>query len=179
VVLNESNTKTLMPTNPSSVALSIFAVPITDRYFEDYIPGSVFEFGSIRLEQDEIMDFARRFDPQFLHTDPKAAARGPFSGLIASGWHTGAAVMRLYVDHYLSHAASMASPGLDELRWTRPVRPGDSLSIRVTVMEATRSRSKPDRGLVRSFVEALNQGGEVVMTFKAMNILRSREAAGP
>jgi len=151
------------------------AVPVDQRYFEDYVPGSVFEYGSITLSQDEIVEFARRFDPQFIHTDPLAAAEGPFSGLIASGWHTTAVMMRLFVDHYLSHVASMASPGIDELRWMRPVRPGDSLSIRVSVVEANRSRSKPDRGLVRSAVEVLNQDQEVVMSLKAMNILGCRE----
>jgi acyl dehydratase len=166
-----------MATKSTSVNLSKFAAPITERYFEDYVPGAVFEFGSIRLDQDEIIEFARHFDPQSIHTDPIAAAQGPFAGLIASGWHTGGVIMRLFVDNYLSHVASMASPGLDELRWTRPVRPGDSLSIRVTVLEATPSRSKPDRGVVRSLVEALNQSGDVVMSFKAMNILQRRPGA--
>jgi len=151
-----------------------FAVSVERRYFEDYVPGSVFEYGSITLSQDEIVEFAKRFDPQFIHTDPLAAAQGPFGGLIASGWHTAAVMMRLFVDHYLSHVASMASPGIDELRWLRPVRPGDSLSIRVSILEANRSRSKPDRGMVRSLIEVLNQDCEVVMGLKAMNILRCR-----
>ncbi len=151
------------------------SVPIDQRYFEDYVPGSVFEYGSVALTEDEILDFAKRFDPQYIHTDPRAAAEGPFGGLIASGWHTAAIMMRLFVQHYLSHVASMASPGIDELRWLQPVRPGDSLSIRVSVLEANRSRSKPDRGLVRSFIEVLNQNREVVMSLKAMNILRCCE----
>jgi acyl dehydratase len=151
------------------------AVPVAERYFEDYVPGSVFEYGSIALNEDEIVEFATRFDPQFIHTDPLAAAEGSFGGLIASGWHTAAVMMRLFVDHYLSHVASMASPGIDELRWMRPVRPGDCLSIRVSVLEATRSRSKPDRGVVRSAIEVVNQDQEVVMSLKAMNILRCRE----
>lgn len=150
-------------------------IPLDQRYFEDYVPGSLFEYGSIVLSEDEIVDFARRFDPQYLHTDRRAAADGPFEGLIASGWHTAAVMMRLFVQHYLSHVASLASPGVDELRWIRPVRPGDSLSIRVSVLEASRSRSKPDRGMVRSFIEVLNQNREVVMSLKAMNILRCRE----
>ncbi len=150
-------------------------VPINQRYFEDYVPGSVFEYGSIAVTEDEILDFAKRFDPQSIHTDPHAAKEGPFGGLIASGWHTAAIMMRLFVQHYLSHVASMASPGIDELRWLLPVRPGDSLSIKVSVLEANRSRSKPDRGLVRSFIEVLNQNREVVMSLKAMNILRCRE----
>jgi acyl dehydratase len=157
--------------------LQDFAVPVEQRYFEDYVPGSVFDYGSITLTQDEMVEFAKHFDPQFIHTDPLAAAKGPFEGLIASGWHTAAVMMRLLVDHYLSHVASMASPGIDELRWMRPVRPGDSLSIRVSVLEANRSRSKPDRGLVRSAIEVLNQHQEVVMSLKAMNILGCRDRA--
>ena len=155
-----------------------FAVPIDQRYFEDYVPGSVYQYGSITLSEQEIIEFAWRFDPQFIHTDPRTAADGPFGGLIASGWHTAAVMMRLFVDHYLSHVASMASPGIDELRWSRPVRPGDNLSIRVSVMEANRSRSKPDRGLVRTLIEVLNQGREVVMSLKAMNVLRCRNRQG-
>jgi acyl dehydratase len=152
-----------------------FSVPITERYFEDYIPGSAFEFGTIFVEEAEIIDFAKRFDPQDMHVDAESAARGPFGGLIASGWHTAGLAMRLLVDHYVSKVASLASPGVDEVRWTRPVRPRDSLRIRVSVLEARRSQSKPDRGLVRTLVEVFNQNREVVMSFKAMNILRCRE----
>jgi acyl dehydratase len=151
-----------------------FAAAIDQRYFEDYVPGSTFEYGQISLSVDEIIDFAKHFDPQYIHTDPEAAARGPFAGLIASGWHTAGVMMRLFVDHYLSHVASMGSPGVDELRWMLPVRPEDSLSIRVTILETNRSRSKPDRGIVRSLVEVMNQKKEVVMSLKAMNILRCR-----
>jgi len=154
------------------------AIPVDRRYFEDYVPGAAFEYGSITLTEREMVEFAERFDPQFIHTDPRAAADGPFGGLIASGWHTAAVMMRLFVDHYLSHIASLASPGIDELRWSRPVRPGDTLSIRVSVIEANRSRSKPDRGMVRSLVEVLNQDREVVMSLQAMNILRCREMPG-
>jgi acyl dehydratase len=119
-------------------------VPLTptnskDRYFEDYIPGAVFEYGEIRVDEAEIIEFARRFDPQDMHVDPETARRGRFGGLIASGWHTGA-MMRLLADNFLPKAASLASPGIDELRWLHPVRPGDLLRIRVTVLEATPSR---------------------------------------
>ena len=146
------------------------------RYFEDYIVGVAREFGSIAVEEDEVIDFARRFDPQSFHTDPEAAKQSIFGGLIASGWHTASLMMRLVVEHYLNHATSLGSPGVDELRWLKPVRPGDTLSVRATVLEATRSRSKPDRGLVRTLVEVLNQRGEVVMSLKAMNLIRCREA---
>src|SRR2546430_16728608 len=106
-----------------------------------------------------------------MHVDREAAARGRFGGLVASGWHTTAMTMRLIVDNFLPKTASLASPGIDELRWLKPIRPGDVLRIRVTVLEATPSRSRPDRGMVRSFVEVLNQDGDVVMSMKPMNII--------
>lgn len=148
--------------------------PISDRWFEDYVPGSVFEFGYVTLSEKEIIAFARGYDPQPIHTDPAWSATGPFGGLIASGVHTIAACMRLYVAHYISQVASLASPGLDEIRWPRPVRPGDRLHIRVTVTGARASRSKPDRGLVHSAVETLNQSDEVVLSFTAMNFFARR-----
>ncbi|HEV3051841.1 MAG TPA: MaoC/PaaZ C-terminal domain-containing protein [Longimicrobium sp.] len=110
------------------------------------------------------------------HTDPEAAKRTEYGGLIASGWHTAALMMRMYSDHYLSHVATLVSPGVDEVRWLLPVRPGDVLSLRVTVLEARRSRSKPDRGLVRSAVEVLNQRREAVMTMTGLNFIRCRDA---
>jgi len=145
-----------------------------DRYFEDYLPGAVHEFGSVQVDEAGIIDFARRYDPQEFHIDPVAAARGPFGGLIASGWHTGSLMMRLFVDHYLSPVSSLGSPGIDELRWLRPVRPGDTLRVRATILETKRSRSKPDRGVVRTLSEVLNQSGEVVMTMNAMTLVRCR-----
>jgi acyl dehydratase len=155
---------------------SKFVVPITDRYFEDYIPGSVYEYGTISVTEAEIIEFARRYDTQSIHTDPEAAAQGPFGGLIASGWQTAGWMMRLFADNFLSSVAGIASPGVDELRWKIPVRPGDSLRIRVTILEARHSRSKPDRGLVTTFTEVLNRRREVVMSLKAMSMLRSRSA---
>lgn len=154
-----------------------FRVPIDNRYFEDYITGSVHEFGPIMVEEKGIIAFARRFDPQLLHTDSDAAKDTEFGGLIASGWHTAALMMRLFVDNYLSHVASLGSPGVDELRWLKPVRPGDEISIRVTVLETKRSRSKQDRGIVRSFIEAMNQDRDIVMNLKAVNFLRCRGAS--
>jgi acyl dehydratase len=154
-----------------------FEVPIDQRYFEDYRVGAVHRYGATLVDEAELIAFATKFDPQNIHVDPEAAARGPFGGLIASGWHTAAMMMRLFADNYLSRVASLASPGIDELRWTRPVRPGDTLEIRVTVLEANRSRSKPDRGVVRSLIEVLNQNGELVMSCKAINLLRRRDSA--
>jgi acyl dehydratase len=122
-----------------------FSAPVDDRWFEDYAPGLAFEYGSVTVSEDEIIAFARRFDPQPMHVDPEAAAAGRFGGLIASGWHTVAIATRIFVEHYLSHVASIASPGVDEIRWPAPVRPGDVLRLRTTIVEARRSRSKPDR----------------------------------
>ena len=147
---------------------------MTERYFEDYTPGAVSTSGALPVSQAEIIDFARRYDPQTMHTDPEAAAGGPFGGLIASGWHTAALMMRIFVEHFLSPESSVASPGIDELRWLQPVRPGDVLSLRVTILDARRSRSRPDQGIVRSFTEVLNQRGEVVMSLKPISLVRCR-----
>jgi acyl dehydratase len=155
-----------------------FAAPITDRYFEDYEPGAVYEYGYITVSEAEIIEFARRFDPQPFHVDAELAVHGPFGGLIASGWHTCGMLMRVFGDHYLSRVASLGSPGVDEIRWAAPVRPADSLHLRTTIVEARRSRSKPDRGLVRTHAELLNQRGETPLSLVAMNLLRARES-GP
>jgi acyl dehydratase len=158
------------------MSASMFTTPADRRDFEDYPAGAMYEFGEVAVDQDDVIAFAKKFDPQDIHLDPDAAARGPFGGLIASGWHTAAMMMRLYAENYLSKVASLASPGVDELRWTRPVRPGDRLRIRVTVREARPSRSKPDRGMVRSFIEVLNQHDELVMSVTAINLLLRRGA---
>jgi len=151
-----------------------FDVPVEQRYFEHYVPGDVFEFGDVEVTAAEVIAFARRFDPQGIHVDAAAAAAGPFGGLIASGWHTAALMMRVIVEQYLPTVASLASPGIDELRWLKPVRPGDRLRVRITVLSADRSRTKPDRGMVRSLLEVLDQQGDVVMRMTAMNLLRCR-----
>ena len=154
--------------------MAAWEVPVEDRHFEDFVPGAVAECGPIGIDEAEVIAFARQFDPQPIHTDKKVAGEGPFGGLIASGWHTVSLVMRVLVDHYLAHGAALASPGVDELRWLQPVRPGDVLRVRATVLEARRSQSKPDRGLVRTKIEALNQNGQVVMSMVAMNLFRCR-----
>jgi len=151
--------------------------PEAELYFEDFVPGSVHEFGPAVVDEAEIIEFARRYDPQPIHTDPDWARTGPFGGLIASGWHTAAITMRLLVDQYLPAAASLASPGIDELRWHRPVRPGDELRVRVTVIEARLSRSKPDRGLLRSRIEVVEADGSPVMTMIGLNLVRRRPGA--
>ena len=149
---------------------------VAARYFEDYPLGSVYEYGPVSVTEAEIIAFARQFDPQSIHTDPQAAANGPFGGLIASGWHTAGLMMRLLATHFLSPVASIASPGIDELRWRAPVRPGDALRVRVRVTEAQISRSKPDRGMIRSAIEIVNQHETVVMSLSAMNLMRCRPA---
>src|SRR5262249_3637904 len=142
---------------------------------EDYVPGAVHELGTVTADERELIDFARRFDPQPLHTDNAWAAKNSeFGGVIASGWYTASLMMRLYITLYQHPNASVVAPGRDELRWLNPVRPGDVLSVRATVIGARRSQSKPDRGLVTTFIEVFNQHGLGVMTMKAMNLLRCR-----
>jgi acyl dehydratase len=153
------------------MTLSTFSSPIGDRWFEDYVAGEQFEFGPIKVSEGEILSFARRYDPQAMHVEADKAAKGVFGGLIASGWHTAGLMMRLAVDHYLSSVASIASPGVDELRWKAPVRPGDELKLRVTILDARVSTSKPDRGVVTSLLEGVNQKGEVVCTMRALNLM--------
>jgi len=145
-----------------------------ERWFEDYALGEVFEFGDRLITAQEIVDFARRYDPQPFHTDEAAAARSHFGGLVASGWMTAAVAMSLLCEHFVSPVSSMGSPGVDSLRWLRPVRPGDRLRLRVSVMETRRSRSKPDRGIVKLRQETLNQLGEVVMTQEGLALMRCR-----
>jgi acyl dehydratase len=141
------------------------------RYLEDFKPGDIFESPSrYTITEEAIVAFAREFDPQPFHVDAQAASKSMYGGLLASGWHTGAVMMRLLCDGVLRDAASLGSPGIDELRWIKPVRPGDTLRIRMTVLEVIPSRSKPDRGVVRSLTEVLNQSDEVVMTTRGISL---------
>jgi acyl dehydratase len=137
---------------------------VPSRYFEDFEPGQVVELGSRTVTEEEIVAFAREFDPQPFHVDPEAARESVFGGLIASGWHTGALWMRMYVDALLDGTASMGSPGVEELRWLAPVRPGDRLTGRLEVLETTPSERRPDRGTVRIRAEMANQDGVVVLS---------------
>ena len=148
------------------------------RYWDDIKEGEVVELGSRTLDKERMVAFAREFDPQPFHTDEKAAEASIWGGLIASGWLTGSVLMRLFYDGFLKDTASMGSPGIDELRWLKPVRPGDTLTVRLTVLETAASRSKPDRGIVRSLMEVLNQHGEIVMTTKGVNFFKRRPAGG-
>ncbi len=134
-----------------------------EQYFEDFEPGQVLELGSVDVSEEEILEFARRYDPQPFHVDAEAAKGSVFGGLIASGWHTGALWMRLYVDAMLG-ASAQGSPGIEELRWLAPVRPGDTLLGRLTVLDATPSERRPDRGTIRIRGEMVNQDGVTVLS---------------
>ena len=137
--------------------------------FEDFTPGLVIELGSREVTAEAIISFGLAYDPLPFHTDPDAAADGPYGGLVASGRHSALIWMRLYVDAVLSRSAGMGSPGLDEIRWHQPVRPGDVLHGRVTVLEATPSAKNPWRGTVLFEGEVVNQRGEVATSVRGTN----------
>jgi len=143
-------------------------------HFEDFVPGKIWEIDGPAFTKAEIIEFASRFDPQYFHVDEVAARDSPFGGLVASGWHTVGVCMRLICDAYLGQAASLGSPGVNGIRWTRPVRPGDSLKLRMTVLEAKPSRSKPDRGTVLHRWEVFNQRGELVMHMEGLGMFLRR-----
>jgi acyl dehydratase len=145
-------------------------------HFEDFPPGRVFDLGSREVTAEEIIRFGRAYDPLPFHVDPDAPADGPYGGLIASGRHSAVVWMRLYVDAVLSRAAGMGSPGIEEIRWHRPVRPGDVLHGRVTVLEAAPSRTRPQRGTVRFDGELVNQDGELATTVRGRNFFARRDA---
>ncbi len=147
------------------------------RYFEDYFPGLTVDCGTFSVSEEQIIAFAAEYDPQPFHVDPAGAKNGPFGGLIASGWQTTSLMMRLLVEHFVSPETSLGAAGVDEIRWPRPVRPGDTLHVRATVLEARRSSSKPDRGIVRSLAEVTNQDGELAMKVTAINFVLARDSA--
>jgi acyl dehydratase len=150
-----------------------------DLFWEDLQPGARFELGSHLVSQDEIIAFARQFDPQPFHTDPQSARSSIFGGLIASGWHSASIWMRLYFDAVLSHAASLGSPGVDELKWLNPVRPGDELTGSVEAVAARLSKSRPERGLVQLRGELRDQSGEVKMQMTAWGLFGRRPQQEP
>lgn len=147
---------------------------LQQRWFEDYGPGEIFEFGDHLVTEAEIIEFAQRYDPQPFHVDAEAARDSLFGGLVASGWMTAAVVMRMLCDHFISTTSALGSPGVDQLRWLLPVRPGDRLRVRVTIQEVRRSSSKPDRGVVVLRQEALNQDGQTVMSLEGRSMHRCR-----
>ena len=143
-------------------------------YFEDFAPGHSWEIEGPVLTKEEIVEFATRFDPQHFHVDEEAARRSTYGGLIASGWHTVGICMRMMCDRYLLETASLGSPGVDHVRWLRPVRPGDRLRMKMTVLEAKLSLSKPDRGSILHRWEVYNQDSELVMTMDGWGIVGRR-----
>ncbi len=145
-------------------------------YFEDFPAGDVRESAPRTVTREEMLTFARAYDPQPFHLDEGAAQRSIYGGLIGSGWLTVAVMMRLLWDTLLQDAVSLGSPGADEIRWLKPVRPGDTLRARFTVVEGVPSRSRPDRGVLRTFTEMLNQRDEVVMTVRGLGMFARRPA---
>lgn len=133
-------------------------------YWEDFTPGWTYESPSRTLSEADILSFAKEWDPQAYHTDPEAARKTPFGGLIASGWQTAAVGMRLMCDGYLNETTCLGSPGLEELRWLKPVRPGDSLRLRSIVLEQTPSQKNPARGTIKWRWEIFNQSDAIVCT---------------
>ncbi len=148
-------------------------------YWEDLQPGSVRQLGSITPTAAEIKEFASRFDPQPFHLDEEAARDSVFGALCASGWHTCAMAMRLTVDNFLRESSSMGSPGLENLRWLKPVYPGDTLTLVHRITEARPMNSRPELGLVRSVWEMSNQRGEQVLHMEGWGMFRRRTPAAP
>lgn len=144
------------------------------RYWEDLEVGHIYPLGSKALSEQEIVAFARQFDPQPFHIDREAAEASIFGGIIASGWHTCSVVMRLMVDNFLHPETSLGSPGMDEVRWPKPVRVGDTIAASFVVNGKRESASKPFMGLVFNETSAVNQRGETVLTMKGTNLVRRR-----
>ena len=144
--------------------------------FAEFHAGQVLEAGPYHLSQTELLQFAQQWDPQWFHTDPEAAAQGPFQGLIASGWHTCGIAMRLVADAFLKGSESFASPGLGYVKWPNPVRPQDSLRVRVTVLETRTSQSKPDLGILKWRWQLYNQTGAEVLDLEATSLFKLQVA---
>lgn len=140
------------------------------RTFEDFTPGDIISLGEYQLTEAEMIAFAERYDPQFFHTDPAAAADSPYGGIIGSGWHTAAIFQRMQCDSFMLDSSCVGSPGVDEIRWLKPVRAGDRLHGTNKVEAVKPSNSKPDRGVVFSQVEIYNQDDMLVMTLRTRAI---------
>lgn len=148
------------------------------KYLEDFAVGQVMDFPPRTVSEDEIIAFARDYDPQPFHLDKEAAKQSLFGGLCASGWHTAGLMMRMLVDHMIGKYASMGSPGIDQLRWVKPVFPGDTLHLRGEVLDVKFSQSKPDRGVITTRYEMTNQKGETVLTMQGKGMYARRPARG-
>ncbi len=148
--------------------------PANELFFEDYLPGSIHEYGPIEVEAPEVTEFANQFGPGSWQSAQNLRENGDPQKPVASEWLVIGLMMRLFVKHFLSSVASIASPGVDDIRWEKPVRAGDALRIRVKVVETRRSSSKPDRGMVKVFIETFNQNGELVLSLKPMSLILCR-----
>jgi acyl dehydratase len=146
-------------------------------YWEDLQPGSVRELGSVTVSAEEIKEFASQFDPQPFHVDELAGRHSIFGNLCASGWHTCALAMKLTVENFLNESSSMGSPGLENLRWLKPVYPGDTLTLKHSIVEARALRKRRDTGLVRAMWEMFNQNGEKVMQMEGYGMFGRRSPA--
>ncbi|MDR2990485.1 MAG: MaoC family dehydratase [Burkholderiaceae bacterium] len=151
--------------------------PVIRYYWEDLPVGSIRELGQVTVKREEVIAFARQFDPQPFHLDDAAAAQTHFGRLAASGWHTCAMVMRLLVDDFLRYSSSAGSPGLEGVRWLKPVYPGDTLTVRQRIVESRPLKSRPGVGLIRSHLEAFNQHGEQVLLIDSYGMFNRRDAA--
>lgn len=146
-----------------------------DLFWEDFHDGDIKEFGSYTITEEEIIEFAEKFDPQRFHINPVAAKETIFKGIIASGWHTCSLMMKMMCDEYVLRAASLGSPGLENIRWIKPVRPGDNLRMRTTVLNTRSMDSKPHIGLVHTLWECLNQNNEIVTSLDGWGMYLKRE----
>ena len=152
-------------------------VPVSRLHWEDFSPGRVFEHGPRRITREEIVGFAAEFDPQPMHLDEAAARTTLLGGLSASGWHACCILMKMCTESFVLNSASMGAPGVEEVRWLIPIRPGDALTLRATVVETRASSSRPDMGFVRFMFELLNQTGEQAMTLTT-SLMIGRRAGG-
>ncbi len=160
--------------NPPNAAPS--TAPNSPLYWDDFAVGAVREFGQQLVTREEVLAFAARYDPQPFHLDDAAAQASLFGQLSASGWHTCAMTMGMLVRGLLLQCASLGSPGMDNLRWLKPVFPGDTLRVRSTVLQARLMASRPGVGLVRSQTQTLNQHGDVVLEMQGWGMYRCRPA---
>ena len=145
------------------------------HYWEDFKTGSREKIGSVIVDKDELIEFASRYDPQPFHIDEAAAQQSIYGGLIASGWHTCSMVMRLICEAYMLNSASLGSPGIENLRWLQPVRPGDTLTAFRTIEQTRESSSRPDRGIVKTLWEVENQDNQLVLTMSGINFFLKRQ----
>lgn len=164
----------ISPPCPNAMTDDATPPPAIRYYWEDLEVGSVIALGEVTPTREAILDFARQFDPQPFHLDEEAARASIFGGLCASGWHTCAMAMRLMVDHFLRYSSSQGSPGLEAIKWLKPVYPGDTLRLQHRVIDRRPMRTRPEVGLVRTVWEMFNQRGEQVLHMEGWGMFRRR-----